>query len=258
LEGQAAKAEIVNETDVRLTAHIGGRPSTILISSASTFDRGADVVREALDQIDAAAAKGYAALKPETSAWWRRFWKLGSVELESPDGTAKLIEANYHYFLYVMGASSRGKYPPKFNGMLWNTGGDLRTWGAQHWFANTSCYYEALFTANRLDLLNPFFDMYSGMLDACSVAARQQWGAQGMYIPETVYFDGLEKLPDDVASEMRGLYLMRKPWAERSERFRSYAETKHPHSSRWNWIADGKWVKGRWSLRNVGPGRTAT
>ncbi len=254
LEGQAAKAEIVNETDVRLTAHIGGRPSTILISSASSFDRGADVVREALDQIDAAAAKGYAGLKSETSEWWRRFWKLGSVKLESPDGTARLIETNYHYFLYVMGASSRGKYPPKFNGMLWNTGGDLRTWGAQHWFANTSCYYEALFTANRLDLLNPFFDMYSGMLEACSVAARQQWGAQGMYIPETVYFDGLEKLPEDVASEMRELYLMRKPWAERSERFRSYAETKHPHSSRWNWIADGKWVKGRWVITERGSG----
>jgi hypothetical protein len=254
LEGQAAKAEIVNETDVRLTAHIGGRLSTILIGSASTFDRGADVVREALDQIDAAAAKGYAGLKSETSEWWSRFWKLGSVELESPDGTAKLIEANYHYFLYVMGASSRGMYPPKFNGMLWNTGGDLRTWGAQHWFANTSCYYEALFTANRLDLLNPFFDMYSGMLEACSVAAHQQWGTQGMYIPETVYFDGLEKLPEDVASEMRELYLMRKPWAERSERFRSYAETKHPHSSRWNWMETGKWVKGRWVITERGAG----
>lgn len=174
LEGQTAKAEIVNETDVRLTAHLRGRLGTILISSASTFDRGVDVVRQALDQIDAAAAKGYAGLQSETSEWWHKFWRLGSVELESPDGAARLIEANYHYFLYVMGASSQGKYPPKFNGMLWNTGGDLRTWGAQHWFANTSCYYEALFTANRLDLLNPFFDMYSGMLEACSVAARQQ------------------------------------------------------------------------------------
>jgi hypothetical protein len=32
-----------------------------------------------------------------------------------------------------MASSSRGKFPPKFNGMLWNTGGDLRSWGAQHW-----------------------------------------------------------------------------------------------------------------------------
>jgi hypothetical protein len=114
-----------------------------------------------------------------------------------------------------MAATSRGKFPPKFNGMLWNTGGDLRTWGAQHWFANLSCYYEAIFATNRLELLDPVFNMYTGMQEACSVAARQQWGSQGMYIPETAYFDGLEKLPDDVASEIRELYLMQKPWERR-------------------------------------------
>ena len=115
-----------------------------------------------------------------------------------------------------MAASSRGKFPPKFNGMLWNTGGDLRTWGAQHWYANLSCYYEALFAANRLELLDPVFDMYSGMYDASATAARQQWGSQGIYIPETSYFNGLEKLPDDIAAEMRDLYLLRKPWEQRS------------------------------------------
>ncbi len=53
--------------------------------------------------------------------------------------------------------SSRGKFPPKFNGMIWNTGGDLRTWGAQHWFANLSCYYEALPASGRLELMDPMF-----------------------------------------------------------------------------------------------------
>ena len=191
-------------------------------------------------------------------AWWHNFWSRGAVELHSDDGAADFVEQNYNYFLYVMAASSRGKFPPKFNGMLWNTGGDLRSWGAQHWFANTSCYYEALFSTGRLELLDPFFDMYSGMHDACAVAARQQWGSQGIYIPETAYFDGLEKLPDDIAAEMRELYLMRKPWAERSEQFRKFSETKHPHSSRWNWMASGEYVKGRWTIRSAARVRTAT
>src|SRR4051794_8326079 len=254
LGGQTPKAEVADETEVRLIADLGGRPATILIASASTFDPATDIVAETLKQIETARTKGYANLKAETSDWWHRFWEQGSVHLGSADGTAEFVEANYHYFLYLMGASSRGKFPPKFNGMLWNTGGDLRTWGAQHWFANTSCYYEALFAANRLDLLDPFFDMYSAMHGACSVAAQQQWGSQGMYIPETVYFDGLEKLPDDIAAEMRELYLMRKPWDERSGDFRSFSETKHPHSSRWNWIASGKWDKGRWVRTERGSG----
>ncbi|MBI4875526.1 MAG: glycoside hydrolase, partial [Acidobacteria bacterium] len=159
-----------------------------------------------------------------------------------------------HYFLYLMAAASRGKYPPKFNGMIWNTGGDLRTWGAQHWFANLSCYYEAVPATNRMELLDPVFDMYSGMFDACSTAARQQWDSQGMYIPETVYFDGLEKLPGDIAAEMRDLYLLRKPWDQRSQRFREFAETKLPHSSRWNWNEKGSWVNGRWVSVERGSG----
>jgi len=165
------------------------------------------------------------------------------------------VEQHYHYFLYLMAASSRGKFATKFNGMLWNTGGDLRTWGAQHWFANLSCYYEGLPEANRMELMDPMFDMYSGMFDACSTAARQQWGSQGMYIPETCYFDGLEKLPDEIAAEMRELYLRKKPWEERSARFLEFAQTKHPHSSRWNWIENERWVNGRRMLteRGFGP-----
>ncbi|HEY1339962.1 MAG TPA: hypothetical protein VGF59_20760 [Bryobacteraceae bacterium] len=153
-----------------------------------------------------------------------------------------------------MAASSRGRFPPKFNGMLWNTAGDLRTWGAQHWFANLSCYYEAIPATGRWELMDPMFDMYSGMFENCSTAARQQWGSQGMYIPETSYFDGLEKLPDDIAAEMRQLYLLQKPWEQRSAAFMRYAETKHPHSSRWNWIQEGKWVNGRYTITERGSG----
>ena len=88
--------------------------------------------------------------------------------------------------------------------------------------------------------------MYSGMFDAAPTAARQQWGSQGIFIPETVWFDGLATLPDDIAAEMRDLYLLRKPWAQRSARFLEYARTGHPHSSRWNWWGGGRWIDGAW------------
>lgn len=252
--GRVAHPEIPNETGIRLTTTASANPFTVFIASASSLNPQEDVVAIATRQIESASSKGYPVLAQETADWWREFWSRGSIQLHSEDGVADFIEQNYTYFLYLMGASSRGRFPPKFNGMLWNTGGDLRTWGAQHWFANLSCYYEALFATNRLELMDPAFDMYTGMYDACASAARQQWGSQGIYIPETAYFDGLERLPDDVAAEMRELYLMRKPWTERSERFRAYSETKHPHSSRWNWIASGKWEKGRWVITERGSG----
>jgi hypothetical protein len=68
----------------------------------------------------------------------------------------------------------------------------------------------------------------------------------GIYIPETVWHDGLASLPDDIAAEMRDLYLLRKPWSERSTRFLEYARAGHPHSSRWNWWGDGRLTNGAW------------
>lgn len=254
IAGRESQPDIANETEIRLTTDATGRPFTLLIASAASFDPKIDVAAAALANLEAAEAKGYRSVAKDTADWWHDFWSRGRVELHSADGTADTVEENYNYFLYLMGASSGGKYPPKFNGMLWNTGGDLRAWGAQHWFANLSCYYEGLFEANRPGLLDPAFDMYSGMYGACCTAARQQWGSQGMYIPETTYFDGLEKLPEEIAEEMRKLYLMRKPWRERSQQFQTYSETKHPHSSRWNWMKSGRYEKGRWVITERGYG----
>lgn len=247
--GRGATARIVNETDAALDA-AGG---TILVASAASMDPNADVLAEAYANLDAAEAKGVLGIAEETRTWWHDFWSRGHLELSSAGGQAEFVEQNYHYFLYLMASTSRGKFPVKFNGMLWNTGGDLRSWGGQHWFANLSCYYEAL-PAARIELMDPMFEMYSGMFGAATVAARQQWGSKGIFIPETTYFDGLERLPDDVAAEMQELYVRRKPWEERSERFRNFALTKHPHSSRWNWIQAGAWKDGHYSITDRGSG----
>ncbi len=253
--GRTATPRIANDTEVRLAAPAARGRALVLMASAATLDADTDVTAAALRELDAAAAQGFAALAADNASWWHAFWERGALDLHSADGAAEFAADNYHYFLYLMGATSRGAFPPKFNGMLWNTAGDFRTWGAQHWFANLSCYYEALFEANRLDLLEPVFAMYSGMYDAAATAARQQWGSEGIFIPETTWYDGLATLPDDIAAEMRDLYLLRKPWSQRSERFKQFASTKHPHSSRWNWIGGGRWVEGRWEIteRGFGP-----
>ena len=249
--GLRATPRVVNETEVALEA---SRAYAIFISSSATFDAGEDAVIAAFAALDAAEAKGAAAIATDAVEWWHGFWRRSFVHLSSADGDAEFVELNYHYFLYLMASSSRGKFATKFNGMLWNTGGDLRTWGGQHWFANLSCYYEGLPETGRFELMDPMFDMYSGMFGNAALAARQQWGSEGMYIPETAYFDGLEKLPDDIAAEMQDLYLLRKPWEKRSARFMEFAQTKHPHSSRWNWIQSGAWKSGHYVITDRGFG----
>jgi hypothetical protein len=241
--GGSMRPELANESEVRL---IGIRePVVVLIASAATFDPQEDVLAAALHRLDAAGARSFAGLVSETADWWHTFWARGFVRLNSPDGSAEMVQQFYHYFLYLMGSSSRGKFPTKFNGMIWSTGGDTRAWGSQHWYANLSCYYEAIPASNRYELMDPVFDMYSGAHEHCTIAAQQEWGSQGAYIPETMYFDGLERMPDDIAAEMRDLYLLRKPWDQRSAKFIEYSHCRHPHSSRWNWIQKDDWIDGR-------------
>jgi hypothetical protein len=115
--------------------------------------------------------------------------------------------------------------------------------------------YRAIPASNHYELMDPVFDMYSNMYDACALSARQQWGSEGIFIPETVPFNGHTELPEDVAENMRDLYLVRIPWEERTERFEDYAWTQLPHGSRWNWKAPGSWVDGHWIVKDKGSGQ---
>ncbi len=252
--GRDAKVRRTRDDELSLVVKPGNGSFTVLIASAASFDEEADLAARAFEQLAAAAGLGYDMLVESNRRWWHDFWSKGYVRLHSADGVADSIERNYTYYLYVMASSSRGKFPTKFNGMIWITGGDRRSWGGQYWGANQECLYNALLPTNRMELLDPMFDMYTGMFDACATAARQQWGSAGIFIPETVAFDGLAELPDEIAAEMKALYLLQKPWDQRSERFLALAHTGQPHSSRWNWIGGGSYVDGVWQPTERGGG----
>lgn len=253
--GRAARARYLNEAIVQLSAAAGRGKFTILIGSAASLDAEQDTGALALAGLDAAAPRGFAGLQADTAAWWRDFWTRGGhVALHSADGQADFVGENYTYSLYLMGASSRGQYPPRFGGLLWRTTGDLSRWGSQYWWANTRAYYLNLMPAGRLDLMDPMFSLYSNMRGSCEVAARQQWGASGHWIPEIVFFDGLERLPDDIAAELQDLMLARKPFEQRSARFQAFAEVRNRHHARWNFFADGKWVDGKYVVPTKGRG----
>jgi hypothetical protein len=244
--GRPARARYLDDLTVQLCAAPARGKFVILISSSAGFVQATDVAHSALAELDSAGERGFDSLLADTLTWWHDFWSRGFVAMHSPDGQADFVEANYTYFLYLMGASSRGDYPPRFGGMLWYTNGDMRRWGSQYWWANTNAYYSNLMPANRLELMDPMFNMYSGMLDACALAAEQQWGAQGIWIPEITFFNGPEKLPDDIAAELQELMLLRKPYEQHSAKFQWWAETKNRHNSRWNFLDDGYWDHGHY------------
>jgi hypothetical protein len=226
IAGRKSKAAFYNESIVRLSAEPGKGKFTILTSSASSTDPKEDIAELALKQLDAAQPNSFDGLLENNRKWWGNYWSKAFIHLHSADNVADEVEKNFTYYLYVMASCSRGDYMPGFRSMLWNTTGDMAMWGSQYWWNNQGTYFNGLTPVNRPELLAPVFSTFSKQYESYATAARQQWGSKGIWIPETTWFNGLEVLPDSIASEMRDLYLVKKPWDTRSKAFMDFSETK--------------------------------
>ncbi|MEI6679174.1 MAG: DUF5703 domain-containing protein [Mariniphaga sp.] len=228
------RAYFARDTEVKLSTTTGAKEYTVLVSSAASFDPKVDVVDLAVKKLEHAASKGFDAMLTSNKDWWHSFWEQSYVQLSSKDGVADYVNKNYIYYLYIMASTSRGDYPVKFNGMLWITDGDTRAWGGSYWGANQSCIYNALLTANKIELFNPMFKMFSSLYKASARSAEQQWGSKGIYIAETIGFNGDPEMPDSIAKEMSALMLVQKPWDQRSQGYKDYAGSRNRWQSRWN------------------------
>jgi hypothetical protein len=258
VSGRQSQVRELNDQAIQLAIEPGNGTVTIFIASASSYDFEEDVNGRTLIEKEKAVSLGVEKLELQTKDWWHRFWSESFLHLTSKDGEAEYVEKHYSYFLYLMASSSRGAYPPRYGGMLWNTGGDVRLWGSMKWMYNLFCYYNnVLLTANKIEITNPSIEMFHKNYQAMSLAAEQQVGSKGVYIQETMWFNGPDSLPDNIATEMRDLYLVRKPFSQASEKFLEYAASKNAFDSRWSWkhFDVERWINGKyfWEPRPTAP-----
>jgi len=194
----------------------------VLIASAASMDERSDTGAVA-ERILAAIAAPQAVAKAEARhrCWWREFWGRTCVRITSPDGHGEQAARDRELFLYHMVCTSRGAYPPKWNGSIFLTDGDARDWGTQFWLWTMEMLYWPLHAADACDLTEPFFEMYRQALPTMATAARQRWDANGFFLPETMPFDGPVELPTDLVTEYRQRFLHDPAGASVSQRLAS-------------------------------------
>ena len=177
--------------------------AVILAAVAMTKDPNQDVAQMAADELARARAAGLDALVKEHVAWWRDFWSRHGtyVHLTSPDGVADYLETIWHLCLYQTACSSRGAYPPKFNGGIWLGDRDFRAWGGPYWLWNTESMYFPLPAQNAFELAEPFYNMYWNQLPAARLAARQRWNCGGAFFCEVLPYDGFPELTEQQARD---------------------------------------------------------
>lgn len=109
--------------------------------------------------------------------WWDSYWRRSYVRLDAEP----VIERTYYGCMYVFGCSTRiGKYPAGCNGFPVN---DNVPWGGDyHWNYNNEALFYGAYSANRVDLSEP----YDRTVLEANVFGKRQAKAVGA--PGTLFF----------------------------------------------------------------------
>ncbi len=235
----------VGALDGTLAAPARPGQRTILIASAASWKPHDDVAQTALQALDVGRRRAADELRQEHARWWRGFWSRTFVQAASDDGVAAFMQRVRYLHLYYMASSSRGALPPKWNGSLFLTDVEARSWGSQFWVWTMEMPYFALLAADAIELTTPFFDMYVRQLPDCEQAARQRWGGRGAFFPETTPFNGPVVLPEDTEAEFRAVFTGRQDPKAISTRLAAacgfeshlFCSTHGPVTRQYTWIS---------------------
>ncbi len=237
LAGRDGSVRIVDEKTIELITPAGKGVSTVFVATAATMDRKTDVVAVANAKLKKAADLGFNALTEQNQTWWHELWSKSFLNLHSDDGNAQFLEKYRTGWLYNMAASSRGKYPPEWGNQLWYSRGDRHNWsGGRYWWWNLMCNYRGLAAADHLELATPVYDLYSGAFANAALHAKQVRGCEGIFLSETMTWNGPEKLPEAIGNELRDFLIAKKTFAQTSPEFKAYARQRNANESSWCWI----------------------
>jgi alpha-L-fucosidase 2 len=140
-------------------------------------------------------ATGLELARTNHDAWWDAFWNRSWIFV-SGDASATNVTRGYLEQRFMEACQGRGKYPMKFNGGTFTfdysgRNGDYRKWGPAYWHQNTRHLYWPLPASGDFDLMLPFFNCYTNLLNLQADVVNKYYGHAGVFFPETFNFYGL-------------------------------------------------------------------
>ena len=151
-------------------------------------------------RLAAVAANGadHAASRARTASWWRARFTQSWVFVDMPEAELGAFSLSQAYAAQRAAAlaATGGVFPVKFNGSIFTvaprfvTGepfnDDFRRWGGDYWWQNTRLPYHGMLARGDGDRLRSLVDFYFRALRGCAVRAKEYYGADGAYFPETM------------------------------------------------------------------------
>lgn len=226
VKGRSGSVSYPDAKTIRLTLPAGNETFYVYMASDANMDRSANTVVDATKTVNVAVDSGFDRIYSGNQKWWQDYWSKSYIHL--PEDIK--FQANWVYNFYLNALCMRGDYPGKFSGLMWNTVGLNIKWGAQFWGYNQECLHHAFHAANHGELHEANFKMHTRNYENYALAARQQWASEGIFINETEAHNGPERLPADIAKDLKNYFI---DSIEPTSALGNFATARHTHYSRW-------------------------
>jgi hypothetical protein len=202
-----AKKMSANRIEVQSAAPSSEKEFDLVISFVTSFESD-DPTRAALSLLNTLDKNSVRADKAAHRVYWQKFWQQSFVHLNND-----YLENTYYLRRYLMGSSSRGKFPVVFNGGLWTWNHDVRNWVTPHHW-NTQQQYWGLAAQNDVALMLPYLNTYFNLMPRAREHALKRgannailWAEPHDFFGDMTFWDRGDMLNNFTpASQIAGLF----------------------------------------------------
>lgn len=156
-----------NRLELETKSKIPNHDITVIVSIA-TSNESDNPTQKAVELLDNFEKQTVQRENETHKEWWKNFWNQSFVHIEND-----YIENIYYLRRYLMGSSSRGRFPVVFNGGLWTWNHDVRNWVTQHHW-NTQQQYWGLCPQNDCELMLPYLNTYFSLMPEAEKHAKKR------------------------------------------------------------------------------------
>jgi len=207
--GEEITPEIISSNRLDLETN-GRKPNhaiTVIVSLV-TSNEAENPTQSAIQLLNDFEKQTAQKEKEAHQQWWKNFWNQSFVHLDND-----YIENIYYLRRYLMGSSSRGKFPVVFNGGLWTWNHDVRNWVTPHHW-NTQQQYWGLCSQNDCELMLPYLNTYFRLMPKAEDHAKKRgaenailWSEPHDFFGSMTFWDRDDMLNNFTpASQIAGLF----------------------------------------------------
>jgi len=158
-------------------------------ASVVTSKESKTPLADALKLVRSAANQGFSSLYRQHVKWWDAFWKKSFMTISD-----KTLEQLWYTSLYMQASQHRKAPVPALLGLAFGRGIDSAQkldWSGYYTNdQNSQMVPMPFFSANHLELAEPFLDTFNAMIPQAKRDTREIYGCRGMNFPVSCGIDG--------------------------------------------------------------------